>query len=94
MERCIRDAIFHLDKAKEALEASLENPKEWKKESDRTNELIVQMLPLMTLMSMLGPKTHNHEETRTGENSPSEHEESQSDGYNSEPDISSVCSTT
>ncbi len=94
MEHCIRDAIFHLDKAKEALEASLENPEGWKAESDRTNKLIVQMLPLMSLLSLIGPKIHNPEENHTEENSPSEPVESQSDGYNSEPDTSSVCSTT
>ena len=94
MEHCVRDAIFHLDKAKEALEASLEDPEGWKKESKRTNELIVQMLPLMTLLSLIGPKIHTPEENHTEENSPSEHGEYQLDECNSDLDTSSVGSTT
>lgn len=94
MEHCIRDAIFHLEKAREALEASLEDPEGWKKESQRSNEIIAQMLPLMSLMSVAGPRTRTPEESHIEENSPLEHGESQSGGYNSEPDTSSEGSTS
>lgn len=60
MERCIRDAIFHLDSAKQALEASLTDPDAWSRDSDDQNQIISKLLPLMVMLSASLPQTHNH----------------------------------
>tara|TARA_B110000977_G_C11054515_1_gene483572 strand:+ start:320 stop:550 length:231 start_codon:yes stop_codon:yes gene_type:complete len=69
MEQCIRDAIFHLDCAKQALEASLTDPDVWKQESDDNTRIIARLLPAMALLSLQHPQTHTHLH-KTEESSP------------------------
>jgi hypothetical protein len=85
MERCIRDAIFHIDCAKQALEASLEDPVAWAQDSDHSDTLIARLLPLMTLMSVTLPRIHNPEPSPFVESSQEEHFEDPSTSYSSEP---------
>lgn len=85
MERCIRDAIFHIDCAKQALEASLEDPVAWAQDSEHSNQLIARLLPLMTLLSVTLPRTHSPGPSPTVENLQEEHFEDPSTSCSSEP---------
>lgn len=76
MEHCIRDAIFHLDCAKQAMEASLTNPEEWKQESVDTTRVISKLLPVMIMMSLALPKTRTFSDPESVESLLKEHEES------------------
>ena len=69
MEQCIHDAVYHLDCAKQALEASLTDPERWKRESDDNTKLIARLLPMMTLLSLSLPQTHIQQIQETEENS-------------------------
>lgn len=78
MEQCIRDAIFHLDCAKQALEASLTDPEKWKQESTENAKMILQLFPVMIALSLSLPQTRTHSDPGSAENLQESLEESQS----------------
>lgn len=77
MEQCIRDAIFHLDCAKQALEASVTDPEGWKKDSDNNARVIMKLLPIMCLLSLHTPQTHTRDSSPSVESLQEEHSEYQ-----------------
>ena len=77
MDQCIRDAIFHLDCAKQALEASLVDPDGWKQDSVDNARVLVKLLPIMCLLSLSIPRTRTHYNSLSEESSPTENVESQ-----------------
>ena len=68
MEHCIRDAIFHLDCAKQALEASLTDPDGWKQDSIDNSRILAKLLPVMAALSLALPRTHTHSPPGSEEN--------------------------
>jgi hypothetical protein len=76
MEHCVRDAIFHLDCAKQALEASLTDPEGWKQDSVDHTRVITKLFPLMVALSLALPRTRTHSSPESVENSQEPHEES------------------
>lgn len=78
MEHCIRDAIFHLDCAKQALEASLTDPEGWKQDSVDNARVLAKLLPAMVALSLALPRTRTHSDPESVENLQGSLEESQS----------------
>lgn len=86
MDQCVRDAIFHLDCAKQALEASLTDPEGWKQDAMDNARVLVKVLPVMTLLSSALPRTRTYSDPNSVENLLATHGECQSDANNSEPE--------
>jgi hypothetical protein len=54
---CVNDALQHLDKIKEALEAMETNPKKFYKESIEHTKWIMKMMPVVYLLDGFQPPT-------------------------------------
>ena len=78
MEHCIRDAILHLDCAKQALEAGLVDPEGWKQDSVDNSRILAKLLPLMTMLSLALPQTRTYSDPESVESLQAEHEGHQS----------------
>lgn len=54
---CVNDALQHLDKIKEALEAMEKNPKEYYKESIEHTKWVMKVLPMVYWIDGFQPPT-------------------------------------
>lgn len=55
MDYCIKEVIFHLDRAKHILEEGLKDPERYEKESKQSYEVMAKAFPMMLLFSQLTP---------------------------------------
>jgi hypothetical protein len=53
MDYCIKEVIFHLDRAKHILQESLKDPHAYQRESRQSYEIMAKAFPLMLLFSQL-----------------------------------------
>jgi len=53
MDYCIKEVIFHLDRAKHILEEGLKDPELYKRESQQSYEVMAKAFPMMLLFSQL-----------------------------------------
>ena len=53
MDYCIKEVIFHLDRAKHILEEGLKDPELYKRESQQSYEVMAKAFPFMLLFSQL-----------------------------------------
>ena len=53
MDYCIKEVIFHLDRAKHILEEGLKDPQRYEQESKQSYEVMAKAFPMMLLFSQL-----------------------------------------
>ena len=51
MDYCIKEVIFHLDRAKHILAEGLKDPEKYQRESRQSYEVMAKAFPLMLLLS-------------------------------------------
>lgn len=53
MDFCIKEVVFHLDRAKHILQEGLKDPEKYRRESQQSYHVMAKAFPLMLLFSQL-----------------------------------------